>query len=118
MPFNLEYRTRIFYFIIFLFTTAISGFSGVARDIQEQYKIAYENKVMFLKIPVYSEQQSIYISGQSYRVEQYNRTPIYNVGAQLRVFEVDFGGDEIKFKLGEIAGSNSLEIEFNGKRSL
>jgi len=118
MPFNPGYRTRMLCLIILMLSPAIPGFAGVSREIQEQYKSVYENKVMYLKTPVYSIRQFINISGQDFRIERGNRIPIYNVGDQLRVYEVDFGGDEIKFKLGEIVGSSSLTIEFRFDSSL
>jgi predicted nuclease with TOPRIM domain len=112
MSYNREYLSRILRSIILMLTTALSGFAGVSRAIQEQYRQDYENKAMFLKIPIYSERQMIYISGQNFRVDQGTGTPRYKVGDQLRVYQIDFSGDAIRFKMGEIASPASTEIEF------
>jgi predicted nuclease with TOPRIM domain len=112
MSFDRQYCSRICCPIILLLATAIAGFAGVSRAIQDQYRQLYENKAMFLKIPIYSERQLIYISGQSFRVERESGTPKYKVGDQLRIYQVDFSGDAIKFRMGEIAAPASIEIEF------
>jgi predicted nuclease with TOPRIM domain len=113
MLLNPEHRIRILYSTLILLSTVISGFAGVSRTIQEQYKQQYENKVMFLKTPLYSERQLIYISGQRKIVERETAAPpLYNVGDQLRVYQIDFGSDEIKFRMGPVAGPSAIEIEF------
>ncbi len=82
------------------------GFAGVSRAIQDKYRRSYENKALFLKIPVYFERQNIFITGQSFRAEQgAGATPRYKVGDQLRVVGIDFSNDEIKFKMSAIAGT-------------
>lgn len=112
MPFHSKHYIRILYSMLLVLSTAISGRAGVSRAIQEQYKQDYENKVLFLKTPIYSERQVIYVVGQSIRVERGTGAPLYNVGDQLRVHQIDFGSDEIKFKMGEVTGPSSLEILF------
>jgi predicted nuclease with TOPRIM domain len=93
-------------------TGALAGFAGVSRPIQEQYQRDYENKAVFLKIPIYSERQIINIAGQTFRAVQGSGLPRYKVGDQLRVLLVDFSGDAIKFRLGGIATPGSVEIAF------
>lgn len=112
MSLNGDYRFRIFCVMLLLLLGAIPGVAGVSRAIQEQYKRDYENKAMLLKIPIYSERQFIYISGQSIRVDQGSGSPRFKVGDQLRVLLVDFAGDEIKFRLGGIAAPGIVEIGF------
>ena len=88
-------------------------FAGVSRVIQERYRASYENKALFLKVPVFAEKQYVYISGQSFRHDlTLAGTPRYKVGDQLRVLGLDFGGDEIKFKLGAITGAGMVELIF------
>jgi len=88
--------------------------AGVSRVIQERYKKNYENKALFLKIPVFSEKQYVYIIGQSFRndLALAGASPLFKVGDQLRVLNLDFGGEEIKFKLGVIAGATTVELIF------
>lgn len=107
-----ELRNRILCLTLILITGAIFGFAGVSREIQGQYKKQYENKAMFLKIPVYSEKQMIYITGQSFRVDSGAGAPRYKVGDQLRVLALDFGGDEIKVRLAGIATAGFVDLGF------
>jgi len=94
------------------------GFAGVSRAIQERYRRNYENKALFLKIPVFSEKQYVYISGQSIRADQGTGPARYKVGDQLRIVGIDFGGDEIKFKMGAISGPSVVEVIFKFDSSL
>ncbi len=88
-------------------------FAGVSRVIQERYRSNYENKALFLKLPIFSDKQYVYITGQSFRHDLApGATPRFKVGDQLRVLGIDFSGDEIKFKLGEIAGQGVVELIF------
>jgi hypothetical protein len=118
MAFNCKYRFEFFCWILFAFSTAISGFAGVSRTIQEQYKGDYENKAIFLKIPVYSERQLIHISGQDYRIERGSGVPRYKVGDQLRVVLIDFTSDEIKLKMSGITSPGAVEFSFKFDISL
>jgi predicted nuclease with TOPRIM domain len=112
MSFKGAYRFRIFCFTLLLSLGAIPGIAGVSRAIQEEYKRDYENKAMFLKIPIYSERQLVYISGQNIRFERGSGAPRYKVGDQLRVLQVDFAGDEIRLRLSGIAAPGLVEIGF------
>jgi predicted nuclease with TOPRIM domain len=109
---NREFRFRILCLTLLLLSGALSGFAGVSRSIQEQYKRDYENKAMFLKIPIYSEKQTIYINDQGFRVEQGIGAPRYKVGDQVRVLLVDFAGDEIKLRMSGISVAGMVEIYF------
>jgi predicted nuclease with TOPRIM domain len=115
---NREPRLRILCLLLFVGSGALLSFAGVSRPIQEQYKKTYENKAMVLKIPIYAEKQMIYISGQSFRVEQGSGTPRYKVGDQLRVIAVEFGGEEIRFRLGNIAAPGYVDLGFRFDGSL
>lgn len=88
-------------------------YAGVSRVIQERYRGNYENKALFLKVPIFSEKQYVYITGQSFRHEAtLAAAPRFKVGDQLRVLGLDFGGDEIKFKLGSLDGTSVIELIF------
>jgi len=113
-----EFRIRILCLMLVIFFGALLSYAGVSRTIQDQYKKNYENKAMFLKVPIYSERLMISISGQSFRVEQGTGTPRFKVGDQLRVLLVDFGGEEIKFKLGAIGATGMVELGFRFDSSL
>jgi predicted nuclease with TOPRIM domain len=113
-----NWEFRVLCLVLLILSSILSSFAGVSRVFQDQYKKNYENKAMFLKVPIYAEKQMIYISGQSFRVEQGSGTPRYKVGDQLRVLAVDFSGEEIKFKMGGIATPGLVELGFKFDSSL
>lgn len=103
-------RSRVVFLLLPVLLAAAPAFAGVSRAIQDKYRRAWENKALFLKIPVFSDRQYIHISGENFRAEQGTGTPRYKVGDQLRVVGLDFGGDEIRFKMTPIAGPSVIEI--------
>jgi len=107
-----KYPLRISCLMLFMLAGIAGSFAGVSRAIQEQYKRDYENKAIFLKIPVYGLKQVVTISGQTYRVEPGSGEPRFKVGDQLRILLVDFGSNEVKFRLGAIAAPGFVEIGF------
>ncbi len=113
MPSNRGFRFWLLCIMVPLaLSAAIPCLAGVSRAIQEKYKRDFENKALFLKIPIYSERQLIYISESGTRVDQGSGSPRYKVGDQLRVVLVDFAGDEVKFKMSGIASAGFVEIVF------
>jgi predicted nuclease with TOPRIM domain len=112
MSFNRKCCFRFFCFALLLISAVHAGFAGISRSIQDQYKRSYENKAMFLKIPIYAEKQFIYISGQNIRIDQGTGSIRYKVGDQLRVLAIDFSGDEIKFRMSGIASQGFVELCF------
>ena len=115
---NRESHLRVLCLMLALLFSAVPGIAGVSRAIQDEYKREYENKAMFLKIPIYAERQLISISGQNFRIDQGSGTPRFKVGDQLRVLLVDFGGDEIKVRLQGIATAGLVELGFKFDFSL
>jgi predicted nuclease with TOPRIM domain len=118
MAFHCACRSCFFYMILFVLAAASFSLAGVSRVIQEQYKKDYENKAMYLKIPIYLEKQIINISGQNFRIGPGSGTPKFKVGDSLRILQVDFTSDEIKLKLGGITSAVTVEIGFKFDGSL
>ena len=106
-----QIKTILFAVAVFAWSAGIV-FAGVSRVIQERYRGNYENKALYLKIPILADRQFVYISGQSFRNDQARAgaTARFKVGEQVRVLGLDFAGDEIKFKLGAIAGATIVEL--------
>src|SRR5688572_29044585 len=96
------------------------SFAGVSRAIQEKYRRNYENKALFLKVPIYTEKQHMFIMGRELRPEAATATgpARLKVGDQVRVLSVDFGGDEIRYKLSAIEGVRSAELVFKFESDL
>jgi predicted nuclease with TOPRIM domain len=118
MQSNCQFGVRVLTLFAVLFLGGLAGFAGVSRAIQEQYKRDYENKAMFLKIPIYAERQFVYISGQTFRIEPGSGSPRYKVGDQLRIVGIEFTGDEVKFRMSGIANPGFVEIAFKFDSSL
>jgi len=85
----------------------------VSQSIQDDYKRNYENKAMFLKIPIYAQKQTVQIEGRTFRSVPDSGSPLHKVGEQMRITQVDFGGDEIKFRLAGIGSPTEAEIIFS-----
>ncbi|NLT67358.1 MAG: hypothetical protein GXX84_12215 [Acidobacteria bacterium] len=107
-----DFRLRITLAVSLVFFSAFTGYAGVSRALQEEYKRNYENKALFLKIPIYAAKQMVYISGDKIQVEPGSGTPRYKVGDQMRILVIDFGNDEIKLRLSGIASPGTAEIGF------
>ncbi len=113
MQTNFKFQCRILFLTLFVFAAAPAGFSRISREIQETYRQNYENKAMYLMIPIYSGKQNIYISGQNFSVARGSGSPRYKVGDPVRIDSIDFGRDEIGFRLSGIEVAGTIEISFN-----
>ncbi len=93
---------------------ASQGFAGVSRAIQDKYRQKFENKALFLKIPIFSEKQYVYLRGKAINPDQGPNAGAarFKVGDQMRVVGLEFGGDEIRFKLSPIKTAGQAEIIF------
>ncbi len=105
---------RVAFWVLLAALCADLGFAGVSRAIQDRYRRDYENKALFLKAPIFSEKHYIFIIGRNVRQDQTSVTGAarFKVGDQVRILGVDFGGDEIRFKVGAIQGTGGAEIIF------
>ncbi len=99
---------------------ASDGYAGVSRAIQDKYRQKFENKALFLRVPVFSEKQYIYLRGNAINPEQGPNTGAarYKVGDQMRVLGLEFGGDEIRFKLSAIKSAGQAEVVFKFESNL
>jgi predicted nuclease with TOPRIM domain len=102
---------------VLLITASIlvhQGFAGVSRAIQDKYRQKFENKALFLRVPLFSEKQYIYLRGKAISPDQGPNSGAarYKVGDQMRVVGMDFGGDDIKFKLSAIKGAGLNDVIF------
>ncbi|MBN2242024.1 MAG: hypothetical protein JW793_04985 [Acidobacteria bacterium] len=106
----LKFRIRLFLNIFWMLSGVLPAGAGVSSSIQEEYRAEYENKAMFLKIPIYAEEQSVQIEGQNVRIVPGLGSPLYKVGDQLRILKIDFDRDAITFRLGAIASEGAAQI--------
>ena len=94
--------------------------AGVRRDIQSSYIQNYENKAMFLKVPIRGRRQIIQVSVSGSRLDPASITaPLrFKVGDQVRITEVNFRGDSVRFKLSSLEFTRESELEFRFRQDL
>jgi CII-binding regulator of phage lambda lysogenization HflD len=103
---------RFLSLLLLLGGVALPAAAGVSRAVQQEYRERYENKAMVLKVPLYGDRQTVRITGPGYRVEPGSGTPRFKVGDQLRVMEVSFSGDQVRFRLSPVTTSETVELSF------
>lgn len=119
-----SYYTRFARATAILTLLAVSGaghfaLAGVSRAIQEKYRRSYEGKALFLRTPVFAERKYVDLSGGSFRFEpDPTGAARFKVGEQVRITGIDFGGEEIRFRISAIAGGNIAEVIFRFDASL
>ncbi len=98
----------------------VPGFAGVTRAIQDEYVRKYLNATYFLKFPLHGARQIM-------RVRQGGVTPdtsgvstglTFKVGQQVRITEVKFSGDSVRFNLNSVQLGRENEVVFRFPRQL
>ncbi len=89
-------------------------YGGVRRDIKQWYTQNYENRAMFLKIPVRGQRQVVHVRDSGPNLVQTVGGPLYfKVGDQVRITNLDFKSRSIRFKVASTNLSREVEIEFD-----
>lgn len=88
------------------------AFAGVNRLIQQEYRSKYENQAIFLGVPIHGNRQLVTVTDAGLRLGQATEPLRFKVGEQVRILELSFGGEEIRFKLGSIDAARQGELEF------
>jgi peptidoglycan hydrolase CwlO-like protein len=113
-----SYSGRFMRITAILTLLAVSGvghfaLAGVSRVVQEKYRRSYEGKALFLRTPVFAERKYVDLSGGGFRFEpDPTGTARFKVGEQVRITAMDFGGEEIRFRISAIAGGSIAEVIF------
>ncbi len=106
-------RVRIVTILLAAATLVPVARAGVSRAIQEKYRREYGSKALFLRLPVFAERKYIFITGRDFRSEADPAgTARFKVGEQVRVTNIDFGGDEIKLRISAISAAGAAEIVY------
>ena len=94
--------------------------AGVRRDIQASYIQNYENKAMFLKVPIRGRRQIIHVRVNGYRLDPASITdPLrFKVGDQVRITKVNFRGDAVRYTVSSLDLSRKSELEFRFRQDL
>ncbi len=101
------------FWIVFLGTTSWLG-AGVRKEIAELYTQSYENKAMFLKIPVRGSQQTVFVTEGGIILDRSDVSLVlaFRVGDQVRITDVSFGRDSAYFKIASIDLRRGSKIAF------
>ncbi|MCH8819632.1 MAG: hypothetical protein IIB03_04845 [Acidobacteria bacterium] len=106
--------------LVMFLTMGLWLHAGVRRDIQSSYIQNYENKAMFLKVPIRGRRQIIQVSVSGSRLDPASITdPLrFKVGDQVRITDVNFRGDSVRFKLSSLDFTRESELEFRFRQDL
>ncbi len=106
--------------LVMFLTTSLWLQAGVGREIQNSYILNYENKAMFLKVPIRGTRQVIHVRVNGNRLDPAAITdPLhFKVGDQVRITEVNFRGDAVRFKISSPDLIRESEIEFLFRQDL
>ncbi len=113
-------KTRKFPIWIALLSLVPSLFGGVSKEIQAVYVQRYENKAMFLKVPVHGLRQIVFVrSGEPVLDRSNLGQPLaFKVGDQVRITDVQFRDELIRFKISAIDMSRDSELVFQFSQEL
>ena len=94
--------------------------AGVRREIENWYAHNYENKALFLKIPIRGTRQIVYVgdTGPTLDPGSANFPLLFKVGDQVRITDVNFRDDSVRFKIASLEVSGEGEIAFEFPRRL
>lgn len=101
-------------FLAIFLTCNLAVSAGVRREIEAAYVQKYENKAIFLRIPVRGLQQVVFVAAAGPSLNRSNVTDslMFRVGDQVRITDVKFSGDEVRFKIASIDLRRASEVVF------
>lgn len=86
---------------------------GANRSIEDSYRQRYENRALFLRIIVRGTKQLMMIGpGGTLRPQRSAEPLAFKVGDQVRILKVEFGRDEVKFKIASTDLARQAELVF------
>ena len=97
---------------------AVAAFSfaypRVGREIRDEYVQRFENKAVFLKIPVRGLQQVVHVLDSGAKLDRGNlNQPVsFKVGDQVRIIDVNFRDDRVRFRFSSVDTTREGSLEF------
>ncbi len=97
---------------------AVAAFSyvypRVAREIRDEYVQRFENKAVFLKVPVRGLQQVIHVLDTGAKLDRGNlNQPVsFKVGDQVRIIDVNFRDRTVRFRFSSVGTNREGSLEF------
>jgi hypothetical protein len=105
------FKTAAFFTILSVLAAPITA--GVSKEIQTPYIQQYRNKAMFLKVPIHGIRQTIHVGAHPVLDRKNAGEPLaFKVGDQVRITDVNFKGDFIRFKVAAVDFSVQSELVF------
>lgn len=88
--------------------------AGSRREVEDRYVQYYKNKAMFLKIPIRGARQIVFVTDTGPVLDRSNAAaPLaFKVGDQVRITDVNFRGDNARFRISSVDVSRDSEILF------
>ena len=86
----------------------------VGREIRDEYVQRFENKAVFLKVPVRGLRQVVHVLDSGARLDRGNlNQPVsFKVGDQVRVIDVNFRDNMVRFRFSSVATTREGSLEF------
>ena len=104
--------------IFFSMTLWLSA--GVRSEVEDWYVQNFENKAMFLKIPIRGQRQILHVRATNPVLDpaSANLPLLFKVGDQVRITEVNFRDDSVRFKIASTDLGQESEIHFQFPQQL
>ena len=105
---------------VIVFSMSLWLNAGVRREIENRYVQNYENKALFLKIPIRGRRQIVHVSDTRPTLDPGSATSplLFKVGDQVRITDVSFRNDSVRFKIASLETTGQGEIAFQFPRQL
>ena len=89
-------------------------FPRVSREIRDEYVQRFENKAVFLKVPVRGLQQVVHVLDSGARLDRGNlNQPVsFKVGDQVRIIDVNFRDKVVRFRFSSVDTTREGSLEF------
>ncbi len=89
-------------------------FPRVGREIRDEYVQRFENKAVFLKVPVRGLQQVVHVLDSGAKLDRGNlNQPVsFKVGDQVRIIDVNFRDKMVRFRFSSVGTTREGSLEF------
>ncbi len=103
----------ILHSLLFLLLAAAGLQAGISREMQNYYLRQYENRALYLKIPVHGFRQTVQVEPRPELDGSTLGLPVaFKVGEQVRITDLNFKDEFIRFKIAAVDFSREAEIVF------
>ncbi len=121
MPEFLRKRTAVvLQLLCYAWLLALPLLGGVSKAIQNGYVQTYENRAMYLKIPIHGARQIVFVqrAGSTLDTSGMGQIALFKIGDQVRITDVEFKSSYVRFKLSSVEGTKFSELHFMFPREL